>query len=217
MSNNIPLGMIQSERVAERTERRDAAENRSRIMTVARLLYDEHGVSEINMADIALAAKVGKGTLYRRFANKGVLCFALMDEHLTEFQDEMLVQMKEMTFTGTTKLEQLSFFLQSLVLFTEAHVPLLLEAQQIRLQAGVQNTKLPHYWQRLTIHGLLTAAKAAGEIAPGVDITLLGDMLLAPLSADFYQFMRQVRGFSPEQIGEGLQNIVKGLTRREIV
>ena len=118
-----------------------------------------------------------------------------------------------MTLEGKPRLEQLLFFLHSLVLFTEAHVPLLCEAQQIRLQAGVQNTQLPHFWQRMTIHGLLTGAQAGGEFSTQVDITLLADMLLAPLSADFYRFLRQVRGYSPEQIGAGLQNIVEGLAR----
>ncbi len=215
MSERIPLGIIESKRNPARPERRDAAENRARILEVARNLFDEHGVAEVNMADIAQAAKVGKGTLYRRFANKGELSYALMDEHLAGFQDDMLGQMQQMTQAGLPKLEQLSVFLDALVHFTERHVPLLCEAQQIRLQAGAQNLPLPHYWQRMTIHGLLMAAESAGEFSQGVDITLLADMLLAPLSADFYRFMRQVRGYSPEQIGEGLQNIIKGLAKGE--
>ena len=216
MSKSIPLGTIQTERELARPERRDAAENRARILKVAASLFNEHGVAEVNMADIALAAKVGKGTLYRRFANKGELCYALMDEHLANFQDGMLAKMQEMTQAGVPKLQQLSVFLNELVFFTEAHSPLLCEVQQIRLLAGAENLQLPHFWQRMTIHGLLTAANSEGEFLPGVDITLLADMLLAPLSADFYQFLRQVRGHSPEQIGEGLQNIIRGLGKREI-
>jgi AcrR family transcriptional regulator len=214
MNENIPLGVIQTERETTRAERRDAAENRARILEAARALFDERGVAQVNMADIAMAANVGKGTLYRRFANKGELCYALMDEQLVAFQDEMLGAMQDMTQVDVPKLAQLSFFLNALVLFTEAHMPFLCEVQQIRLQAGAQNALLPHIWQRMTIQGLLTAANSAGEFPPGLDITLLADMLLAPLSADFYRFLRQVRGFSPEQIGEGLQNIVWGLGRR---
>jgi AcrR family transcriptional regulator len=214
MSDNIPLGIIQTERESTRAERRDAAENRERILEVARRLFDEKGVAAVNMADIALAANVGKGTLYRRFANKGELCYALMDEHYAAFQDEMLAKMQAMTQDGVPKLEQLSVFLSDLVLFTESHVPLLCEVQQIRLLAGAQNLSFPHFWQRLTIYGLLTAADAAGEFPPGIEINLLADMLLAPLSADFYRFLRQVRGFSPEDIGAGLQNIVRGLGKR---
>lgn len=210
MSDKISLGVIQSEQPT-RTERRDAAENRARILHVARKLFDEHGVAAVNMANIAEAAEVGKGTLYRRYANKGELCYALMDDHLAEFQDEMLAQMQQMTREGIPKLQQLSVFLEALVFFTEAHVPLLCEVAQIRLQAGEQNLQLPHFWQYMTIHGLLQAADAGGEFRTGVDMALLPDVLLSPLSADFYRFLRQVKGHSPEQIASGLQNIVEGL------
>jgi AcrR family transcriptional regulator len=212
MSENIPLGFIASDRPI-RIERRDAAENRARILEVARKLFDEYGVGEVNMADIAQAAEVGKGTLYRRFASKGQLCYALMDDDLADFQDEMLARMQQMTQDGISKLRQLSFFLNELVQFTEKHVPYLCEVQQIRLQAGAQTPQLPHFWQYMTIQGLLIAAEKEGEFRPGVDITLLPDVLLAPLSADFYRFMRQVKGYSPDQIGSSLQNVVQGLAR----
>lgn len=212
MSENIPLGFISADRPI-RMERRDAAENRARILQVARKLFDEYGVGEVNMADIAQAAEVGKGTLYRRFASKGELCYALMDDDLADFQDDMLAQMQQMTQDGVSKLQQLSFFLNELVHFTEKHIPFLCEVQQIRLQAGAQTLQLPHFWQYMTIQGLLVAAEKAGEFRSGVDISLLPDVLLAPLSADFFRFLRQVKGYSLEQISAGLQNIVQGLAR----
>ena len=208
--NTISIDLIEEGGLC-RQERRDAAANRARILQTAEKLFAEHGVANVNMADIAQAAEVGKGTLYRRFANKGELCYALMDEHLTGFQDEMLAQMQQMTRDGVPKLQQLSVFLTALVLFTEKHVPLLCEVQQISLQVGARRLQLPHFWQYMTIQGLLLAADREGEFRPGVDIALLPDVLLAPLSADFYQFLRQVKGYSPEQIGLGLQNVVQGL------
>jgi AcrR family transcriptional regulator len=212
MSENISLGFIKTDR-PEKTERRDAAENRARILKVARKLFDEHGVGQVKMADIAQAAEVGKGTLYRRFANKGELCYALMDEHLAVFQDERLAEMQRMTQAGVPKLQQLSEFLKALVQFTEDHVPFLCEVQQMRLQAGSQNLQLPHFWQYMTIQALLVTADKEEEFRRGVDISLLPDLLLAPLSADFYRFLRQVKGYTPEEIGSGLQNILQGLGR----
>jgi AcrR family transcriptional regulator len=216
MSERMIINMMTPEGAFGRVERRDAAENRVRILLVARQLFAERGVAAVNMADIALAAGVGKGTLYRRFANKGELCFALMDDHLSKFQNEMLAQMQKMTLDGGSKLEQLSIFLMALVHFTEEHVPLLCEVQQLMLLQFVgQNLQLPHFWQYMTIQGLLEAADAAGEFPRGLDISLLADTLLAPLSADFYRFLRQVRGFTPEQIGGGLQSIVQGMGSRD--
>ena len=72
---------------AERTERSDAAANRKRILKVAEKLFAKRGVDNINMADIAKAAGVGQGTLYRRFANKSELSLALMDSQMADFQN----------------------------------------------------------------------------------------------------------------------------------
>ena len=80
-----------------KSERRDAAENREHILRIAESLFAEQGVASVNMADIAKAAGVGKGTLYRRFANKGELCLALMDDQFREFQDIMLDRFRQLT------------------------------------------------------------------------------------------------------------------------
>ena len=127
--NNIPLGPI-GEVESSKPERRDAAANRILILETAVRLFAERGVANVSMADVAQVAGVGKGTLYRRFANKGELCLALMDAQMTAFQERMLAQMREMSTAGATNIEQLDQFLDALVTFTEAHQPLLCEVQR---------------------------------------------------------------------------------------
>jgi len=41
------------------------------------------------MQEIARAAGVGQGTLYRRFANKGQLCMALVDTQMSDFPNDI--------------------------------------------------------------------------------------------------------------------------------
>src|SRR3954449_10937594 len=48
-------------------ERADAARNRRRILAAAAELVDERGIGRVSMDDVARAACVGTGTLYRRF------------------------------------------------------------------------------------------------------------------------------------------------------
>jgi AcrR family transcriptional regulator len=72
------------------TERADAARNRRSVLAAAARLFAERGVDKVTMDDIAAAAGVGKGTLYRRFGDKGGLAYALLDEREHGLQERML-------------------------------------------------------------------------------------------------------------------------------
>ena len=196
-----------------RPERADAVANRLRILQAAEQLFAERGVENVNMADIAEAAEVGKGTLYRRFANKSELCLSLIDEQMTAFQNDRLAQMRQLTAAGVPKMEQLATFLEALVYFTDTHSPILCEVQRAGLLSGVEadNPALPHFWQYMTIHGLLKTAVSHHEIPADLDLDYLADALLAPLKADLFRFQRQVRGFSLAQISQGLQTLVRAI------
>ncbi len=71
-------------------ERADAARNRVRVLAAAERLFAERGVPGVTMDDVAAAAGVGKGTLYRRFGDKGGLAMALLDEQERELQHQLL-------------------------------------------------------------------------------------------------------------------------------
>lgn len=71
-------------------ERADAARNRVRILEAAGRLFAERGVSAVSMDDIAAEAGVGKGTLYRRFVDRGELAAALLGAHGEALQEQLL-------------------------------------------------------------------------------------------------------------------------------
>ena len=209
----ISLGVIGDQGAAQKPERRDAVANRLLIMETAEKLFAERGVQNVNMADIAQAAGVGKGTLYRRFANKGELCLALMDTQMSDFQNGILSRMQQLNAQGISKLEQLDQFLDALVYFTDTHAPLLCVAQSAGLLQDVEERmiQLPHFWQYMTVNGLLKTAVSTQELPPNLDIEYLADALLAPLRADIFRYQREVRGFSLERISNGLRTIVASL------
>ncbi|KAA3662075.1 MAG: TetR/AcrR family transcriptional regulator [Chloroflexi bacterium] len=208
----ISLGVIGDQGTTQKPERRDAAANRALILETAEKLFTERGVQDVNMADIAQAARVGKGTLYRRFANKGELCLALMDTQMTDFQNSILSRMQQLNTQGVPKLEQLDQFLDALVYFTDTHSPLLCVAQSAGLlQDEERMIRLPHFWQYMTVNGLLKTAVSANELSPNLDIEYLADALLAPLRADIFRYQREVRGFALERISAGLRMIIVGL------
>ena len=61
-------------------ERGDAARNRLLLLDAARRLISEHGADAVTMDDIAAAAGVGKGTVFRRFGSRAGLMMVLLDE-----------------------------------------------------------------------------------------------------------------------------------------
>src|SRR5690606_40530256 len=66
--------------------RADARRNRDRIIAAARTAFAEQG-TDVPMEEIACAAGVGAGTLYRRFPDRDSLILAVRsEEHTSELQ-----------------------------------------------------------------------------------------------------------------------------------
>jgi AcrR family transcriptional regulator len=66
----------------DRPLRRDAQENRQRLLDAAADVFAEHGL-EAGVEEIARVAGVGVGTLYRRFPTKDALICALVHDVMT--------------------------------------------------------------------------------------------------------------------------------------
>ena len=211
MEKSIDIGKITLAGSSVQHERVDAVANRRLILAAAEDLFSQNGVEQVSMADIAIAAGVGKGTLYRRFASKGELCLALLDNQLLTYQNELLADLREQSAAKVPYLQQLAHFLDTLVYFTGNHLPLLCEVQRMGLLETNQQQQMPHVWRYMTILGLLQGARKAGEVSPDLDLEYTADALLAPLWAPIFRFQREGRQFSLERISEGLQNLIFAL------
>ena len=66
-----------------RTLRADAARNRQLLIDAARDAFARHGVTA-SLDDVARAAGVGPGTLYRHFPTRDALVLAVIDDGLTD-------------------------------------------------------------------------------------------------------------------------------------
>ena len=201
----------------ERAERSDAAANRKRILQVAEALFAEHGVGHVNMADIAKAAGVGQGTLYRRFANKSQLCLALLDTQMADFQNRTITQLGQMMRAGQPPLQQLEWFLDALVHFNERHFPLLCVAgRDLPVEPTTQPG--PWIWQQMTVRGLLQAAVRAGEIPPAVarelDVPIMTNLLLAPMHPETFRGLNVEANGDLSRISASLQYLVALLRRK---
>jgi AcrR family transcriptional regulator len=170
--------------------RADALKNRALILKTACRLIKERGVHNVTMSDIAEAAEIGKGTLYRNFENKSELCRALLDQDQRDLQERSLDYLRK----HGDPLANLSWFLVEVVEFVDRNNPLL-------CAAGEQVSKLDHpahWWWRQTIRGLL------GHINPPGDLDYLSDVLYMMLDVHTIFFQRQIQGYSVERITAGL-------------
>src|ERR1043166_1680276 len=109
-----------------RRERRDAAVHRQQVLDAAARLFAERGVQTVTMEEIAQAAGVGKGTLYRRYADKGQLVLALMGTCVGQLQvdlDEALqaAEQGRRPAESASALDQLDAVLARLVVWIEEH------------------------------------------------------------------------------------------------
>jgi AcrR family transcriptional regulator len=196
----LALPVVESSPVRERT---DAARNRARILEAAERLFAEHGPAGVSMDDVARAACVGKGTLYRRFGDRESLVLALLGEREQAFQEELLRGAPPLG-PGAEPLERLHAFGPAyLELLTEIG-PLLAAAETH--QPGTRFDLPPYAAYRLHLRLLLE------EVAPGTDVEWAAEALMSLVSAAFVLHLDR-RGFDRDRLVTGWCRTVDALAR----
>jgi AcrR family transcriptional regulator len=161
--------------------RRDAAANRERIFETAQRLFADQGL-ETSMDEVARAAGVGAGTLYRRFPTKEVLVDAILGDGLERFRGFAEAALREPdAFAG------LELFLErSLGLQLENRA--LLELLRLRLRHEPQLAAA-----RQRIRPLLSELVARGQ----VQRTLRDDLSAADVLVLLWALGRVVESTGP--------------------
>ncbi|MFC9587983.1 TetR/AcrR family transcriptional regulator [Streptomyces yangpuensis] len=179
---------------AERTERADAQRNREAVLAAADALFaassSPHSVS---MDDIAAAAGVGKGTLFRRFGDRAGLIAAVITSRLEPLQRAVQeVQEK----TGSAPRRQVLDLLDTALMFKIENRNLMSAAED----AGIGSPyRAGHYgWWHETL-------RAALDRVPGVhDPDFTAHALLAAIRADLVTHLIDERQMSPDGLRSAL-------------
>jgi len=147
--------------VGPATERKDAARNRQKILAAARALMERGGLDGVCMDELARAAGVGKGTLYRRFADKHALFRALLDDDERHLQEAVRVRFGlDKTATPTVRLLTLW---SALVDFVFDHRDVLAAAERESRSRVALLDSAPYHWRHVEL--------ARGLVRCGVDAT----------------------------------------------
>jgi AcrR family transcriptional regulator len=175
-------------------ERADAARNRLRVLAAAEQLFAARGVAGVTMDDVAAEAGVGKGTLYRRFGDKGGLAVALLDQRERDLQAALL--------SGDPPLGPGAPAAQRLVAFVSAYLDLVTSQLDLVL---VSETSSPGARSRTGAHAFWgTHLRHLLSEADAPDVELRADVLLAALAGE------QVRHWLHED-GRDKADVVEGL------
>jgi AcrR family transcriptional regulator len=179
-------------------ERADAARNRERILCAARRLFDERGAGCVSMDEIAEAAGVGKGTLFRRFGSRASLAAAVLSERERDFQ-EAFIRGEPPLGPGAPPADRLIAFGEALLDTLDAHSELLLAAE-----TGPARFEHPAYRvHRLHIMLLLR------EADPECDSEMVAEGLLAAFGAERFVYLRQARGIPLGRLKEAWREQVR--------
>jgi AcrR family transcriptional regulator len=184
-----------------RHERADAARNRATILVAAEALVAEHGAQCVTMDQVARAAGVGKGTLFRHFGDRCGLMRALLDERERSFQ-EGFIRGAPPLGPGAPPLERLVAFGERMLEHIEIQGDLLAAAE------GPPGERLRHSVYaayRAHVAVLLEQSGYAG------DIGYLADVLLGALTAELVLFQRREMAIPPDRLKAGWAGLIASL------
>lgn len=178
-----------------RTERRDAAENRQRILDAALKLFEQKGVEQVSMNQIAIEAQIGSGTLYRRYRNKSELCLDLIKDNIVLLFEDIEAYLKQHQTDPPS--QRLKGILSLFIRFREKKLQLLTGVEEAASTNGLQSrTQNPvHNELHEIVVKLFSEMTASEQTEP--NSVFRADMLLMALKSDSYVFQRDVRGYSP--------------------
>jgi len=184
-------------------ERGDAARNRALLLQAARTLVAERGADAVTMDDVAAAAGVGKGTLFRRFGSRAGLMMVLLDEDERASQQAFLFGPPPLG-PDAPPLDRLVAFGRDRMRFVHTHHAL--------LSAANRDPQLRHVGaaavQRTHVRVLLQSAGTTG------DLDVQTDALLALLDPDYVEHQLNDLGHTMKTLCDAWENLARKLCGR---
>ncbi|WP_392897398.1 TetR/AcrR family transcriptional regulator [Streptomyces sp. LN699] len=180
--------------MAQRTERADALRNREAVLAAADALFAASGSPQsVSMDDIAAAAGVGKGTLFRRFGDRAGLIGAVIASRLEPLRHAVR---EAQDAPGSSPRQRVSDLLDASLRFKIENRNLMTAAEDAGLSSPY---RAEHYgWW----HEVL---RTALDQVPGVhDADFTAHALLAAIRADLVAHLIDEQGVDAEGLRSSL-------------
>jgi AcrR family transcriptional regulator len=192
---------IADEGTGVRPLRRDAERNRQLILAAARALFAERGL-EVSMDEVARAAGLGVGTVYRRFPTHGALVDALFADRLTA-----IVEVVEEALRFPRAFDGLRHFLESMVEMQARDKGLrdvMLSGRPVAPDEDLIGTQF-----KPPLDALLARAQQEGDLRPGLTATDVAVLEIAVQSAAEF-----TAGHAPDAWRRYLAIVLDGMRAR---
>jgi AcrR family transcriptional regulator len=182
--------------------RADAARNHVAVLEAAERLVAARGADAVTMDQVAHAARVGKGTLFRHFGDRCGLMRALLDERERSFQEDFIRGPAPLG-PGASARERLVAFGERMLDHIEIQGDLLAAAEN-----GAPGERLRHsVYTSYHVH-VSNVLKDAGS---RVDTRYLADVLLGTLSTELVLHQRRVLAMPAQHLKQCWRELVYGL------
>ncbi|MFI9009585.1 TetR/AcrR family transcriptional regulator [Actinosynnema sp. NPDC053489] len=180
--------------------RKDAARNHAAVLTAAARLIAERGPDGFSMEDVATAAGVGKGTVFRRFGDRDGLVRAVVDETSRGWRAESQALLEADDVPAE---ERVVTFVATLFDHVVAALPLVAALERVTSRgiACDENSVLTQ--ERL--------ASLIARVRPGSDADYLAHALLAQLRADVLHHLVHRCGLGVPRVRAGVISLARGV------
>ena len=179
--------------------RADAARNREKVLAAARELFEQRGVANVTIDEIARAAGVGKGTVFHRFGDRAGLVMALVDDEERALQERILRGDPPLG-PGAPPADRMVALVDALVDLLERYGDLLRDSEASRAGARYDAGAYAAWHQHATM--------LIAEARPGDDAPVLAHLLLAPLAAEHFTHLTEHDGIDLDRLRAALRNVV---------
>ncbi|WP_405819463.1 TetR/AcrR family transcriptional regulator [Streptomyces sp. NBC_01390] len=185
----------------ERKPREDAARNREAVLAAADGLFARSdGPEDVTMADVAAAAGVGKGTLFRAFGDRAGLLRALYEARLEPIR-EAVESGPPPLGPATPPRERVPALLDAVLCFK-------LDNRRLSLALEESGSGSPYQAEHYARwHGLLRAV--LDQIPGPTDNDFTAHVLLAAVRADLVEHLAGREGVPHERMRAQLANLTE--------
>ncbi|MEU5693996.1 helix-turn-helix domain-containing protein [Actinosynnema sp. NPDC020468] len=181
-------------------ERSDAARNRLAILAAAERLIGERGLDRVCMEDVAAAAGVGKGTVFRRFGDREGLVQAVVAHGAQEW----LAESEALLTAGEVPAEErVVTFVGRLFDHVVARLPLIRALERVASDDSACDGNATLTQTRL--------ATLIAQVNPGLDAHYAAHALLANLRGDVLHHLVARCGLPVDRVRSGVISLARAL------